>query len=65
VLVDGILGLRRVAPGQLGLEPPVCRLDWVRAELPLEQGTLRLAWRRTAEGVDLECDVPPGVALTR
>jgi alpha-L-rhamnosidase len=65
VLMDGILGLRRLAPGQLELDPPSCRLEWVRAELPLEQGTLRLAWRRTAEGVDVECDVPPGVALTR
>jgi alpha-L-rhamnosidase len=61
VLVDGILGLRRRAPGLLEIQPPDCRLEWVRAELPLEQGTLRIAWQRTHEGINLECDAPPGV----
>ncbi|WP_422934150.1 alpha-L-rhamnosidase N-terminal domain-containing protein [Sinomonas sp. P47F7] len=60
VLVDGILGLRRVAPGRFELRVPECRLEWARAELPIEQGTLRIAWRRTAAGAELECELPPG-----
>ncbi|WP_336854765.1 alpha-L-rhamnosidase C-terminal domain-containing protein [Sinomonas albida] len=60
VLVDGILGLRRVSPGLFELRVPECRLDWARAELPIDQGTLRVAWRRTAAGVELECELPPG-----
>lgn len=61
VLVDGILGLRRLAPGRFEISPPACRLEWVRSELPLEQGTLRLAWRRLPEGLGVECELPPGV----
>ncbi|WP_334171177.1 alpha-L-rhamnosidase-related protein [Sinomonas sp.] len=68
VLVDGILGLRRVAPGRFEVRPPACRLDWVRAELPLDEGTLRVAWRRDRGraddgGLAVECELPPGTEL--
>ncbi|MCH6469080.1 alpha-L-rhamnosidase-related protein [Sinomonas terrae] len=68
VLVEGIVGLRRVAPGRFEIRPPECRLDWVRAELPLDEGTLRIFWHRAKDGDDdaaltLECDLPPGTGL--
>ncbi|BCT77432.1 hypothetical protein SCMU_32740 [Sinomonas cyclohexanicum] len=64
VLVDGVLGLRRTAPGVFELSPPSCRLEWARADLPLEQGRLRVGWRRTAAGVHLDCELPPGTRAT-
>ncbi|WP_369045292.1 alpha-L-rhamnosidase C-terminal domain-containing protein [Sinomonas sp. P10A9] len=60
VLVDGILGLRRVAPGRFEVRPPACRLERARAELPVEQGRLGISWRRSDAGVELECELPPG-----
>ena len=39
---------------------PVSGLDWIRASHRSPHGTIRSAWRRAAEGLVLEVELPPG-----
>ncbi|HEX4256237.1 MAG TPA: alpha-L-rhamnosidase C-terminal domain-containing protein, partial [Streptosporangiaceae bacterium] len=36
------------------------RLDWVTARYDSPRGLVRVRWRRSAEGVDIELEIPPG-----
>jgi alpha-L-rhamnosidase len=65
-ILESLLGVRVTVPGgrELLIEPPVCRLEHAKGNLPLPNGTVAVSWRRTAAGMQLECTVPAGVTAT-
>ncbi|MEW9872914.1 family 78 glycoside hydrolase catalytic domain [Arthrobacter sp. HS15c] len=65
-IMESLLGVRVTVPGgsELLIEPPVCRLEHAKGNLPLPNGTVAVSWRRTAAGMHLECTVPVGVTAT-
>jgi alpha-L-rhamnosidase len=62
-ILESLLGVRVTVPGgsELLIEPPACRLEHARGSLPLPNGDVAVAWRRTTAGTYLECTVPAGV----
>ncbi|MEV7134243.1 family 78 glycoside hydrolase catalytic domain [Arthrobacter sp. NPDC093128] len=65
-ILESLLGVRVTVPGgsELLIEPPDCRLEHAKGRLPLPNGTINAAWRRTAAGTQQECTVPAGVTAT-
>ncbi|MDQ0677145.1 alpha-L-rhamnosidase [Arthrobacter pascens] len=65
-ILESLLGIRITAPGgsEVLIEPPVCRLEHAQGSVPLPNGHVTVAWRRTEAGMELECTVPAGVAAT-
>ncbi|MBP1136371.1 alpha-L-rhamnosidase [Arthrobacter sp. PvP023] len=62
-ILESLLGVRVTVPGgsELLIEPPACRLEHARGSLPLPNGDVAVAWRRSSAGTHLECTVPAGV----
>jgi alpha-L-rhamnosidase len=65
-ILEYLLGVRTTVPGgrELLIEPPVCRLEHASGSMPLPNGYAAVSWRRTPEGIHLECTVPAGVTAT-
>ncbi|MET4589511.1 family 78 glycoside hydrolase catalytic domain [Arthrobacter sp. 754] len=65
-ILEYLLGVRTTVPGgrELLIEPPVCRLDHAAGRVPLANGYAAVSWRRTPQGIQLECTVPAGVTAT-
>lgn len=62
-ILEYLLGVRVTAPGASAvvIQPPVCRLEHAQGSVPTQRGVVSVSWRRTAGGMELECEVPPGV----
>ncbi|WP_332761016.1 family 78 glycoside hydrolase catalytic domain [Pseudarthrobacter sp.] len=65
-ILEFLLGVRVSVPGgsEVVIEPPVCRLEHAKGSVPLPNGSVDVAWRRTAVGMQLQCTVPAGVTAT-
>ncbi|MHA7289814.1 family 78 glycoside hydrolase catalytic domain [Arthrobacter sp. MDT3-24] len=65
-ILEFLLGVRVSVPGgtEVVIEPPVCSLEHAKGSVPLPNGAVEVAWRRTANGMQLQCTVPPGVTAT-
>ncbi|WP_258229220.1 glycoside hydrolase family 78 protein, partial [Arthrobacter sp. HMWF013] len=65
-ILEHLLGVRTTVPGgrELLIEPPVCRLEHAAGSVPLPNGYALVSWRRSPEGIHLECTVPAGVSAT-
>ncbi|QHK20310.1 family 78 glycoside hydrolase catalytic domain [Pseudarthrobacter psychrotolerans] len=65
-ILEFLLGVRVSVPGgsEVVIEPPVCSLEHAKGSVPLPNGAVEVAWRRTAAGMQLECMVPAGVTAT-
>lgn len=65
-ILEFLLGVRVSVPGgsEVVIEPPVCRLEHAKGSIPLPNGAVEVAWRRTDTGMQLECTVPAGVTAT-
>lgn len=63
-ILEHLLGVRNVMPGELLIEPPLCRLDHARGRVPAGNGWADVGWRRCGPLVAVECTVPPGVVAT-
>lgn len=65
-ILEFLLGVRVSVPGgtEVVIEPPVCSLEHAKGSVPLPNGAVEVAWRRTATGMQLECTVPAGVTAT-
>jgi alpha-L-rhamnosidase len=62
-ILEFLLGVRVSVPGgtEVVIEPPVSRLEHAKGSVPLPNGAVEVAWRRTATGMQLDCTVPAGV----
>lgn len=63
-IFEHLLGVRNVVPGELLIEPPLCRLDHARGRVPTGNGWADVSWRRHGPLVKVECTIPPGVLAT-
>ncbi|ALV42247.1 alpha-L-rhamnosidase [Pseudarthrobacter sulfonivorans] len=65
-ILEFLLGVRVSVPGgtEVVIEPPVCSLEHAKGSVPLPNGAVEVAWRRTANGMQLQCTVPQGVTAT-
>ena len=63
-ILEHLLGVRNVTPGELLIAPPLCRLDHARGRVPAGNGWADVSWRRHGPLVEVECTVPPGVLAT-
>ncbi|WP_258060666.1 glycoside hydrolase family 78 protein [Arthrobacter sp. 4R501] len=65
-ILEFLLGVRVSVPGgsEVVIEPPVCSLEHAKGSVPLPNGAVEVAWRRTATGMQLQCTVPAGVTAT-
>jgi alpha-L-rhamnosidase len=65
-ILEFLLGVRVSVPGgsEVIIEPPVSRLEHAKGSVPVPNGAVGVAWRRTAPGMQLECTVPAGVTAT-
>ncbi|MCO4252308.1 family 78 glycoside hydrolase catalytic domain [Pseudarthrobacter raffinosi] len=65
-ILEFLLGVRVSVPGgtEVIIEPPVCSLEHAKGNVPLPNGAVDVAWRRTATGIQLECTIPAGVTAT-
>ncbi len=62
-ILEYLLGVRVTAPGASAvvIQPPVCRLEHAEGSVPTQRGVVSVSWRRTVEGMELDCTVPAGV----
>ncbi len=62
-ILEYLLGVRVTAPGASAvvIQPPVCRLEQASGSVPTQRGAVAVSWKRTADGMELECTVPAGI----
>jgi hypothetical protein len=63
-LTEQVLGIQPLAAGfrEVAIRPDLIDLDWARGAEPTPQGLLQVDYRKTADGLIAEIDLPPGVA---
>lgn len=61
-----VLGVRPVKPGYRTwlIEPQTGDLSWAEGTVPTPFGPIQVEWRRTAQGMHLEINVPEGTSGT-
>jgi hypothetical protein len=59
-LLAGVLGVRPFTPGfgEILIEPQLGDLHWADGSVPTPHGLVRVQWRRSAERLLIELDVP-------
>ncbi len=62
-----LLGVEPLAPGlrSVRVRPLPGGLEWAEGAVPTPHGDLRVAWKRSASGLDLRVDAPPGVEIVQ
>ncbi|MFK0008582.1 family 78 glycoside hydrolase catalytic domain [Paenarthrobacter sp. NPDC090520] len=64
-IFEYLLGVRITAPGAAAvvIQTPVCRLERAEGTIPTERGPVRVSWRRTPDGTELDYSAPAGVKV--
>lgn len=64
-LQERVLGVRRASDGDPDrlIVDPCTTLDWAEGVVPHARGPIRVAWRRSADGLAVEVQAPPGVEV--
>jgi hypothetical protein len=62
-LTEQVLGIQPVEPGfrEVSIRPDLVDLQWARGAEPTPQGLIRVDYRKAAQGLEAEIDLPQGL----